>query len=68
MKKYTKKIKQWHKVLNINDEIFSRKQKNMTKKKVCYKNTNISRICESAKYTTYTDQLYNKVLEQETNG
>ena len=32
----------------------------MTKKKICYKNTDISRICESAKYTTYTDQLYNK--------
>jgi hypothetical protein len=64
MKKYTKKrskkIKQWHKLLNINDENYSGKQKNITKKKVCYKNTNISRICESAKYTTYTDHLYNK--------
>ena len=62
MKKYTKKIKikQWHKVLDINNDYNSNKRKNMTKKKVCYKNTNISRICESAKYTTYTDQLYNK--------
>jgi len=62
MKKYTKKIKikQWHKVLDINNAYNSNKRKNMTKKKVCYKNTNISRICESAKYTTYTDQLYNK--------
>ena len=66
MKKYTKKntkkikIKQWHKILNINDEYHSNKRKNMTKKKICYKNTDISRICESSKYTTYTDQLYNK--------
>ena len=60
MKKYTKKIKQWHKVLDINNVYNSNKRKNITKKKVCYKNTNISRICESAKYTTYTDQLYNK--------
>ena len=60
MKKYTKRIKQWHKLLNINDEYHSNKRKNMTKKKICYKNTDISRICESAKYTTYTDQLYNK--------
>jgi len=60
MKKYTKKIKQWHKILNINDDYNSSKRKNMTKKKICYKNTNITRICESAKYTTYTDQLYNK--------
>jgi putative endopeptidase len=59
-KKHTKKNKQWHKLLNINDQNFSRKQKNITKKKICYKNTNISRICESAKYTTYRDQLYNK--------
>ena len=62
MKKYTKKIKikQWQQILNINDEYHSNKRKNMTKKKICYKNTDVSRICESAKYTTYTDQLYNK--------
>ena len=60
MKKRTKKIKQWHKVLDINNVYNSNKRKNMTKKKICYKNTTISRICESAKYTTYTDQLYNK--------
>ena len=60
MKKKTKKIKQWHKVLDINNVYNSNKRKNMTKKKICYKNTTISRICESAKYTTYTDQLYNK--------
>ena len=59
IKNNTKKIKQWHKVLDINNEKYTRKEINKTKKKICYKNTSLSRICESAKYTTYRDHLYN---------
>ena len=63
MKKYTKKIKQWHKPLNLKvlDLNKNKKDKLINKtKKHCLTDNNVLQLCESGKFSKYINKFYNK--------
>ena len=63
MKKYTKKIKQWHKPLNLKVLDLNKNKKdtliNKTKKR-CLTDNNVLQLCESGKFSKYITKFYNK--------
>uniref|UniRef100_A0A6C0HHX3 Peptidase M13 C-terminal domain-containing protein n=1 Tax=viral metagenome TaxID=1070528 RepID=A0A6C0HHX3_9ZZZZ len=55
IKPFTKKIKHWHKVIKLPHDKTTTKDR-----KFCTTDKSISKICESGKFSQYTEDFYNK--------
>ena len=62
-KKFTKKIKHWHKFIDVHNgknDINDKKNTTVKVKKFCTTDKTIAKICESGKFSKFSEDFYNK--------